>query len=69
MYKLRIIKCLKMEKRSPEEEAEFAAESLWEPDWKKMLVDSNAVILMSGRSSLLKTWRENQMAMVFFACR
>ena len=43
-----------MEKRSPEEEAEFAAESLWEPDWKKMLVDSNAVILMSGRSSLLQ---------------
>ena len=40
-------------RRTPEEEAEFAAESLWEPDWKKILVDSNAVLLMSGRSSLL----------------
>jgi hypothetical protein len=41
-------------KRTPEEEAEVAAESLWEPDWKKILVDSNAVLLMSGRSSLLR---------------
>jgi hypothetical protein len=49
-------------KRTPEEEAVVAAESLWEPDWKKILVDSNAVLLMSGRSSLLgkrsKFWRE-----------
>lgn len=36
-----------IEKITPEEEAELAAESLWEPDWKKILVDANAVLLMS----------------------
>lgn len=36
-----------IQKKTPEEEAEIAAESLWEPDWKKLLVDSNAVLLMS----------------------
>jgi len=33
--------------KSPEEKALEDAESLWEPDWKKIMVDSNAVLLMS----------------------
>merc|ERR1719153_809913 len=34
-------------KKSPEEEALEAADFLYEPEWKKTLVDANAVLLMS----------------------
>jgi len=33
--------------KSPEEMALEAAESLWEPEWKKNMVDANAVLLMA----------------------
>ena len=38
--------------KSPEEMALEAAESLWEPEWKKNMVDANAVLLMAGTFSL-----------------
>merc|ERR1719153_28560 len=34
-------------KKSPQEEADDAVDSLYEPEWKKTLVDANAVLVMS----------------------
>ena len=34
--------------KTASETAEEDADSLFEPDWKKIVVDSNAVLLMSG---------------------
>ena len=39
---------LQVARLSPEEQALFDADSLYEQDWKKIVVDSNAVMLMSG---------------------
>ena len=36
-----------MPKKTPEEEALDAADFLYEPEWKKTMVDANAVLLMS----------------------
>jgi len=37
----------KVTKKTPEEDALDAADFLYEPDWKKTVVDANAVVLMS----------------------
>ena len=36
-----------MPKKAPEEDALDAADFLYEPEWKKTMVDANAVLLMS----------------------
>ena len=38
---------LQVVKKTPEEEALESADFLYEPEWKKTLVDANAVLLMS----------------------
>ena len=41
------VSILQAPKKTPEEEADDAVDFLYEPEWKKTMIDANAVLLMS----------------------